>query len=434
MRPRSLAPAFVGILLCAPVVLCADAQAQSVSYAWGVNIGSSAEDHGYDVAIDAAGDVYHVGYTWGQMGDSSTPPDGYIVKLDRAGQRLWTKQFSADILTPFGVAGAPGGGILVSGCGAGYGGSPHYGEGDMAVAKYDAAGNLIWAAAGGGDRQDQGRGIAVDRQGNSYVVGYTWSAWGQPKVDGFTDAFICKVSAAGQFEWVRQYGGAGQDESYGVATDAAGNVYMAGTTCASIGGPNAGDRDGFIIKLAPDGTELWARQYGTAGTDDCRDITADDLGNVYVAERTLLRKLTQDGDLVWAKPMPPAPMGGHAQAYVMKVASDGVGGVLAECITYGSYAAPGFDIDLVLARLDGAGNMTWAIQVPGDYYPPWGIAYDGISRVYVSGDIHGEALPGSTYAGGPFDGFVAAFDVVVPEPATLSLLALGGLAVIRGRR
>ena len=162
MRPRSLGLVFAGILLCAPVVFCADAQAQSVSYAWGANIGSSAYDRGYDVAIDAAGDVYHVGDTWGQMGDSSTPPDGYIVKLDLAGQRLWTKQLSEDILTPFGVAGAPGGGILVSGCGAGYGGSPDYGEGDMAVAKYDAAGNLIWAVAGGGDRQDQGRGIAVD--------------------------------------------------------------------------------------------------------------------------------------------------------------------------------------------------------------------------------------------------------------------------------
>ena len=77
--------------------------------------------------------------------------------------------------------------------------------------------------------------------------------------------------------------------------------------------------------------------------------------------------------------------------------------------------------------------MTWAIQVPGDY-EPWGIAYDGISRAYVSGCIDSEALPGSTYAGGPLDGFVAAFDVVVPEPVTLALLAVGAMATLRRRR
>ncbi len=43
---------------------------------------------------------------------------------------------------------------------------------DIFVAKYDAAGALVWAKRAGGTGSDFGRGTAVDGSGNSYVTGF----------------------------------------------------------------------------------------------------------------------------------------------------------------------------------------------------------------------------------------------------------------------
>ncbi len=74
------------------------------------------------------------------------------------------------------------------------------------VSRFDAAGNLAWAKAIGGDGQIQGTGIAVDRDGNSYVTGYISGeavfGSGEPgqttltSLSG-TDAFIASLDASG---------------------------------------------------------------------------------------------------------------------------------------------------------------------------------------------------------------------------------------------
>lgn len=56
---------------------------------------------------------------------------------------------------------------------------------------------------------------------------------------------------------------------------------------------------------------------------------------------------------------------------------------------------------------------------------------DASGNVFISGTTGGD-LDGQVNAGGPYDAFVAKF--VVPEPATLGLLLLGGLAMLRRRR
>jgi hypothetical protein len=65
------------------------------------------------------------------------------------------------------------------------------------------------------------------------------------------DAFVAKYSPAGKRLWTRQFGTPEDDLSSGVATDAAGNVVIDGITRGSLGGPNHGDMDLFIVKLRP---------------------------------------------------------------------------------------------------------------------------------------------------------------------------------------
>ena len=75
---------------------------------------------------------------------------------------------------------------------------------------------------------------------------------------------MAKYDAAGHVLWKRQLGTADYDYAFGVATDAAGNVYLTGWTGGSLGGANRGRHDAWVAKYDAAGHVLWKRQLGTA--------------------------------------------------------------------------------------------------------------------------------------------------------------------------
>jgi hypothetical protein len=88
--------------------------------------------------------------------------------------------------------------------------------------------------------------------------------------------------------------------------------------------------------------------------------------------------------------------------------------------------------DLIGASVDAVAGPTVSFGFPGWMFPSWAID-PGESSVtlYVLSD----AEPGMI-TGNVIDGTIASGNVVgpIPEPATLTMLALGGLAVLRRRR
>src|SRR5262249_21640837 len=83
--------------------------------------------------------------------------------------------------------------------------------------------------------------IAVDNSGNAYVAGHTAStdfptagAPFQPTLGGGLDAFIAKLNPSGSSLLYSSYIGGSKDEkSWGLAVDAKGTAYAAGTTSSS---------------------------------------------------------------------------------------------------------------------------------------------------------------------------------------------------------
>jgi hypothetical protein len=63
---------------------------------------------------------------------------------------------------------------------------------------------------------------------------------------------VAKYGAAGHLLWTRQLGSGDIDTAYGVATDATGNVYLTGETWGSLGGPNRGFADSWVAKYSAD--------------------------------------------------------------------------------------------------------------------------------------------------------------------------------------
>jgi len=91
-------------------------------------------------------------------------------------------------------------------------------------------------------------------------------------------------------EWATYYGGSGQDEGNDVATDASGNVYLAGNTYSteslSFGGfqnkdPFIGTINAFLVKFDGNGNRIWATYYGGDYTT-ANSIITDDAGNIYM--------------------------------------------------------------------------------------------------------------------------------------------------------
>jgi hypothetical protein len=167
------------------------------------------------------------------------------------------------------------------------------GSGDIFLVKYDAAGNVIWAKSAGGTGLDEAVSIAVDAYGNNYLAGYfsSFNLIFDSAIltsTGSEDIFLAKYNAAGNVVWAIRAGGNGDDKAYSVAVDASGNIYLAGSFLSStlIFGSttlmNMGYEDIFLAKYDTDGNVFWAKSTGGNGNDYLNSVVVDVFGNTYV--------------------------------------------------------------------------------------------------------------------------------------------------------
>lgn len=157
--------------------------------------------------------------------------------------------------------------------------------------------NYNWAKPFGASSGDEGRSIVTDATGNVYSTGvFTGSVDFDPSAAIFNlssagafDVYISKVDAAGNFVWAKKIGGSGNDNSWGIALDNSGNVFVSGNfngTCDMDPGPtlnnafSAGQTDVFILKLDAAGNYVWAKTMGGTDFDGAVGIAIDGNGNV----------------------------------------------------------------------------------------------------------------------------------------------------------
>ena len=86
--------------------------------------------------------------------------------------------------------------------------------------------------------------------GNVYCAGSTTGALGEEASGGNQDAFVMKLDSSGNLQWVTQLGGvttatggnnSGSDSCKSVALDDLGNVYCAGSTTGALGEASGGE-------------------------------------------------------------------------------------------------------------------------------------------------------------------------------------------------
>jgi hypothetical protein len=255
---------------------------------WSTQLGTTKTELVADVVVDKSGFVYVAGNTFGAL-DPSAPPaprdECFLAKLDGTGAVVWLKQF-----------GSPSGGYLANLTTDDQGhvyvvGSVYLTssgtDSDLFVTKFDDKGAMSWTRTLGSDQPESAYGVATDAAGNVYVVGNTAGGLDGNVNVGETDAFLIKYDAGGTKQWTRQVGTPRSESASGVVVDAGGGVYVSGATEGGLDGDaNRGNNDVFLLKYDAAGTQQWVRQLGTKGYDYPADLDLDPSGGVFVSGTT----------------------------------------------------------------------------------------------------------------------------------------------------
>jgi hypothetical protein len=226
----------------------------------------------------------------------------------------------------------------------------------------------------------------VDSAGNAYITGIARGTVGGAYM-GQEDAYVIKFAPDGSEVWSRQLGTTESDIPAGITVDASENVYLTGHTRGSLGGAHVGNHDLFLAKLDSSGNTTWTEQFGLVQTDISFGVAVDSDGMIYIGGNSAGR---YDGDYTLGRS------------------------------------------DVLIAQYDANGNFNWVQHLDADISQGADLimGIDGLPYLAGGGgdggfpELYGTDSAQITKLG----------PIVVPEPATMGLVVAGGLALLSRRK
>jgi hypothetical protein len=352
--------------------------------------------------VDPASGIVYSTYLGGRQGrgyDLLATDDGLGIAVDAAGNAsVAGRTSSLDFPVTTGAAPSrPGAGALVTNhvcSGAQY---------DNAfIAKLGPGGALLASRvlgwAGGAS------GIALDGAGNTYLTGYERGLVAMGLCYDTYRAVVHKMNASLDTVYTTSFGDADTYKTSGrsVATDAAGNAWVIGTTDA-VGLPTTGPpfqaalgggSDAFLAEVGPTGSLLYLSYLGGAANDAGAGIAVDAGGSVYVSGET------SSVDFPTAGSPLQAANAGSRDAFVAKLSP-------ASGLVYSTYlGGTGDDIGRGLV-LDASGNVCLTGQTTSAGFPTAGSPIQpslaGQNDAFVATLSPAAGLIESTFLGGSAD-------------------------------
>ena len=314
---------------------------------WYKTFGGTSIDQGSGVAIDPSGNIYITGgfssasLSIGSTVLTNTAPgsfDLFLAKFDPSGNLLWANSAGGngdDLLLDVGLD--PAGNVFVGG----FSGSDLFtygpnlvfgslGDRNILLAKYSAAGVVLWARSAGGSAEERIQRLATDASGNCFITGFFKSStvgFGGLVIavnSGGQDMYVAKYDANGNALWVKTATGSGNEWGYGIAVDPAGNVITGGVFNSSslvfqannLINTSASQSDAYLIKCDGAGNAIWVNSFKGINQDYIYSLTTDGGGNIYVGGFSNSPVIDLNGVLV-------NRVGASDDAYFVKVGSNG---------------------------------------------------------------------------------------------------------------
>lgn len=312
-------------------------------------LGGSLTDMAKGIAVDASGSAYVTGSTSSDdfpvenavLPTLQGPINAFITKLSPAGNRLMYSTYlggSAEDVANAIAIGTDGSAYIT-----GSTSSPdlpvknafqpqlnnQQGLRDVFVTKLNLAGNdIAYCTYLGGGQDDFGDGITVDRQGNAFVVGTTFSTNFpvnnalQPDLTSTANCFISKFAPDGKTLAFSTYlGGTGYDYGSTIALDAQNDVHVTGSTTSAdfplkdaVQSLYGGNTDAFLSILKGDGSALQFSTYlGGNNTEIGNSIAVGKYGDVMAG-------VTMSGDFPTFDPIQSSLIG-VSDAFITSISS-----------------------------------------------------------------------------------------------------------------
>jgi hypothetical protein len=242
------------------------------------------------LGVDGNGNVFVI--AWSRV-DPHYPNDPGVVlltKLDATGSFLWSKTigvlvgsfYGPDVQGPSVGAVTRGGGVVTVVSGGPDAGLPANGVAPVVLTKFGPAGDMLWSRILPGPPAEAAA-VSEDPTGDIIVGGSFVQTLdldgGFPLYGPGEPVFVAKYDASGSFKWSRQYGGVKvsfgggpRDRVGGIATDAAGNIFITGKFggAADFGTgpfatPSNGGTEFFAVELDGAGNTVAATRFGDGG-------------------------------------------------------------------------------------------------------------------------------------------------------------------------
>jgi len=213
--------------------------------------------------------------------------DYYILKVDAQGNEIWCQNF-----------GYPGsdqaqniietreGDLMVTGffdvsASGGQGNDDRenagtlHGVGEYWGIKLDADGQFFWKRYFGGSNNDRSYNVMQTNDGGFVLIGSSESDdFDITDSKGSYDYWAVKLSAEGDLEWTRSFGGSEIDIAYDIATTLDGNFLIVGDARSNDQdvSTNFGNADIWLVEIDPQGNLIWEKSLGGSMFDSAKDL------------------------------------------------------------------------------------------------------------------------------------------------------------------
>lgn len=300
-----------------------------------------------------------------------------------------------------------------------------------------------WAKKFGGNSDETGCAISIDKNNNIYTVGmFGGTVDFDPGTgvfsrtsSGYFDFYVNKIDSSGNFKWAATFGGySNDDQVYGIVIDDSSYLYITGfidykDSVDFDPGPGIhkirakGGANMFILKLDSLGAFVWVKLFENGNLNYPYSITLDNKSNIYFtgffqntvdfdpstnvfnltagtttgSRNTFICKLTSNGDFVWAKSFFSESNYGHS-IRVDDNQSVYVAGIFSDLTDFdpgiGTYNInPSIGNNIYITKLDSLGNLDWAKSIGGlvssiPTFIPFVLRLDDKSNIYLAGGFN----------------------------------------------